>query len=69
MEEGPFIVLTLDLEQTAILNAAIAHYWIHVRQSTDPELRRFAPQIADLQRHLVDKVRDLRKGEKLHVAH
>ncbi|GHO99154.1 hypothetical protein KSF_092020 [Reticulibacter mediterranei] len=63
MEEGPFIVLTLDLEQAAILNAAIAHYWIHMRQSTSSELRPIASQVADVQRLLVEKVHELRKGE------
>jgi hypothetical protein len=68
MEEGPFIILTLDLEQAAIFNAAIAHYWIHVRQSADPELRRIAPQVASLQRLLVEKVHELHKGETHHAT-
>ncbi len=69
MEEGPFIVLKFDLEQTAILNAALAKYWLSVRQSTDPELRRVAPQVADLQRTLVEKVRELHKGEVHATTH
>lgn len=63
MDEGPFIVLTLDLDQAALLNAALAQYWLHVRHTADPELRPIASQVADLQRLFVEQVRAIRKGE------
>jgi hypothetical protein len=61
MEEGPFVILTLDLDQAALLNAALAQYWIHVRRN--PELQSMLPQVADLQRLLVEKVRAIHEGE------
>lgn len=68
MEEGPFVILTFDLEQAAILNAALACYWLHTRQSTSPELRPVASQVADLQRTLVEKVRELHSKGETHVS-
>jgi hypothetical protein len=67
MEEGPFVILTFDLEQAALLNAALAQYWIHVRRN--PELQSLLPQVADLQRLLVEKVRAIHKGEETYEQH
>lgn len=59
----PTITLTLDLDQAALFNAALAQYWLHLRRSASPELQPILPQVADLQRHLVEQVRAIHQPE------
>lgn len=60
--DEPTVTLTLDLDQAALLNAALAQYWLHTRQSASPELRSVASQVAGLQRRLVEQVRAIHQS-------
>lgn len=58
------LTITITLDQAALLNAALAKYWLHTKNRA--ELQVITPQVADLQRQLVDQIR--REGECHHAT-
>lgn len=58
------ITIKVDLDQAALINAALAKYWLHTRNRT--ELSHITPQVESLQRQFVEQIR--KGGTNHHVT-
>lgn len=56
------ITMEITLEQAALINAALAKYWLHTRNRS--ELSHITPQVESLQRQFVEHIR--REGANHH---
>lgn len=57
MPQQPIYALTLSREQAEMLNAALSHYLVYLKQHPDSDIREVIPHVEVLQQALVGEVR------------